>query len=60
MTPGQARYWLAQQRQMAGRVTLIDPWRKPLRELRKTHPGHIVYRASTGGRWGKSASTVRL
>ncbi len=62
MTPGMARYWNAQRRNLAGRVDLIDPWRRSLRELRKiygeTHT--TVYRASTGGRWGKSSQIVHL
>lgn len=57
MTPGMARYWKAQQVKLAGRVSVIDPWRTPLRELRSRAEllGKKVYRASTGGRYGKSA-----
>ena len=48
MTPGMARYWRALARKLVGRVDLIDPWRKHLRDVRKefgdTH--QRLYRAS--------------
>lgn len=60
MTSGMARYWnsLAAKR---SNLDVIDPWRTPLKELRNYYPaGTKVYRASTGGRWGKSAQIVVL
>lgn len=61
LTEGQKRYWLSasvQTRAAARGCSLIDPWRRKLKVLR-TNPewiGKKVYRASTGGRWGKSAT----
>lgn len=60
LSPARARYWRALARRMAGRVDLIDPDRRSLRDLRQTLRGVRLYRASTGGRWGKSAAIVRL
>lgn len=63
LTPAQARYWNALARREALRVEYVDPFRTPLRELRATHPelrGHKIYRASTGGRYGKSKQIVVL
>jgi hypothetical protein len=61
MTPGMARYWNAKAKKMTGRVNVIDPWRKQLKDLREQYPaGTRVYRASTGGKWGKSASIATL
>jgi hypothetical protein len=59
LTPHQRRYWGS----FAGRgaaIDIVDPDRRPLRSLRKRWGGCRLYRASTGGRWGKSAATVRL
>jgi hypothetical protein len=45
---------LARGRRLAGRVDLVDPWRTDLRDLRAEYGRGIkVYRASTGGLWGK-------
>lgn len=56
LTLGQARYWNAQVSQLAGRVDVIDPWRHSLRDLRDMgYTGQKVYRASTGGKYGKSS-----
>lgn len=61
MTPGQARYWHCVARNEALRVNIVDPRRLPLRTLRSRYPaGTVVYRASTGGKWGKSAQIVTL
>jgi hypothetical protein len=58
--PSAARYWRFLQRTRTD-VDLIDPWRHPLKLLRANYPkGTIVYRASTGGRWGKSAHIAVL
>lgn len=59
MTPGQARYWNSVLKEERGRkvqrVSVIDPWRHTLRQLADMgYSGRMVYRASTGGRWGKS------
>lgn len=56
MTPGMARYWNKVAATKA--VDVVDPWRADLKSLRAEYPkGTKVYRASTGGRWGKSAGT---
>ncbi len=61
MTAGMARYWHATARRLGRRVDVVDPWRADLRTLRAEYPrGTRVYRASTGGRWGKSATIVTL
>lgn len=59
MSAGMRPYWTYIARTDSADV--IDPWRTPLRSLRQVYPrGTLVYRASTGGRWGKSAQRVRL
>lgn len=63
MSPHMARYWHALAKKMTGRVSAIDPWRIALATLRQQHPelrGRRIYRASTGGRWGKSAQIVTV
>lgn len=63
LTAGEARYWRnpnLHARLRRANVTLIDPWRTPLKDLVPRYEGNIVYRASTGGRWGKSAEIKRL
>lgn len=60
LTPAQSRYWTALARKMIGRVDIIDPWRGNLRDRRAEYPGRSIYRASTGGRYGKSAEIVKL
>lgn len=63
MSAGMARYWNSKAIQLAPRVAAVDPFRTPLRVLRASRPdllGRSVYRASTGGRWGKSAQIVTL
>lgn len=54
LTPAQSRYWRACARKKA--VDVVDPFRHGRRWLDAHLPvGTRVYRASTGGRWGKSA-----
>jgi len=61
LTKAQARYWQAARRKLAGKVDLIDPARESLKDLRARFPkGTRVYRASTGGVWGKSSCIVTL
>jgi hypothetical protein len=61
MTPAMARYWNQLAARLTGRVDIVDPWRHSLRDLRTQYcSGVRVYRASTGGRWGKSSETVTL
>lgn len=61
LSPGQLRYWKALARKMSGRVNLVDPWRWTLKDLRAKYPaGYVVYRASTGGKWGRSSEIVTL
>lgn len=66
MSPQRASIWLATARRVAYQgVTVIDPNRRPLRELRKrlVEMGITgkLYRASTGGhRFGKSSEIVSL
>lgn len=61
MSRARAAYWGALAKKMEGRVDIIDPQRLPLVELRACYAaGTRVYRASTGGKWGKSASIVTL
>lgn len=61
LTPAQSRYWTACARRMAGRAQYVDPNRHTLAWLRERFPaGTTVYRASTGGKWGKSAKIVTL
>lgn len=56
LSPQRLRYWSSLAAKLTGRVDYIDPNRTPLKELRKRLPiNSKVYRASTGGRWGKSA-----
>lgn len=60
MTPGMARYWNCMLREELARkvprFTLIDPWRLTLKQLAAMgYSGRTVYRASTGGTYGKSA-----
>ena len=65
LTPAMRRYWCSES--LANRASrmgasVIDPFRKPLRELRKHEwlVGRKVYRASTGGKWGKSAQVAMI
>lgn len=65
LSPAQRRYWLKLSSNNARvrhlKVQLIDPFRTPLSQLRQQYPsGTVVYRASTGGKYGKSAQIVRL
>jgi hypothetical protein len=61
LTPMQARYWSSLARRMQSRVQIIDPNRRPLKVLRALYgTGKTVYRASTGGKWGKSSQIVTL
>lgn len=59
MSAGQACYWTCLSRKT--RADVVDPHRCSLRDLRAVYPsGTRVYRASTGGKWGKSAVIVTL
>lgn len=61
LTPMQLRYWTACARRMAGRAQYVDPNRHTLAWLRERFPAcTTIYRASTGGKWGKSACIVTL
>jgi len=61
LTAGMRPYWTKLAQRLAGQVDIIDPWRTKLVDLRAEYvPGCKVYRASTGGRWGKSAVIVTL
>lgn len=60
LTPHEARYWNAKARKLIGKVDIIDPLRCDLRVMRKAFKGKRMYRASTGGRWGKSAEYINL
>ena len=61
MSSGMIRYWSCLAKRLVGHVTLIDPYRTPLHILRKEYSkGTKVYRASTGGKWGKSKEIVTL
>ena len=61
MTEVQARYWNRLAKELEGVVDVIDPWRVYMTTLRQEYPaGTRVYRASTGGRWGRSAERVTL
>lgn len=60
MTPGMARYWVAKAASLAGKVDFVDPWRLSVASLRKRGISGVIYRASTGGRWGKSSAIVTL
>ena len=61
LAPGALRYWRALAQRENLRVQVVDPFREPLKTLREEYPkGTVVYRASTGGRWGKSSSIVTL
>lgn len=61
LTQGKLRYWTATQRKLVGKVDLVDPARESLKDLRARLPkGTRVYRASTGGKWGKSSCIVTL
>jgi len=61
LTEGQARYWNKKAKDLTGKVDLLDPAREDLRVLRKKYTkGTRVYRASTGGKWGKSVDIVIL
>jgi len=56
MSPMMARYWNSVAEKYKD-IDVIDPWRFSLKELREKYPqfiGKKIYRASTGGRWGKS------
>ncbi|MCK9570219.1 hypothetical protein M0R72_14840 [Candidatus Pacearchaeota archaeon] len=61
MTAKQALYWNTLARKLGKRVDVVDPWRADMKMLRAEYPlGTRVYRASTGGRWGRSAEIVTL
>ncbi len=61
LTPMQLRYWSSCAKREALRAQYVDPARHTLRHLRSILPeGTRVYRASTGGKWGKSACIVTL
>lgn len=61
MTPMQSRYWLALRGRLGNTIDLIDPFRHSLRELRQIFPSGLrIYRASTGGKYGKSATITTL
>jgi len=65
LTPNQRRIWQSKAVQLAKKgVTVIDPWRKPLRDLRAelqaARVSGFLYRASTGGTWGRSAQFILL
>lgn len=64
MTPGMKRYWYKfadSDYIKANNVSVIDPWCNPLWVLRHHYaPGTVIYRASPGGKYGKSASIDRL
>lgn len=56
-------YWNSLANRLQNKVSAIDPDRLPLYQLRQSHPeliGCKVYRASTGGKWGKSSQIVTL
>lgn len=62
-SPHARKYWESLARKLAGQVDVIDPVRVDLRDLRKARPdliGKKLYRASTGGKWGKSSKIVTL
>jgi len=59
MSAGMAKYW--EKLATSSRYDVVDPWRASLLQLRQEYPvGTRVYRASTGGRWGKSHQVVTL
>ena len=61
MSATQARYWRAKAEELKGQVDVLDPWRARMTALRDEFPkGTRIYRASTGGQWGKSAVIVTL
>lgn len=55
LTPMQLRYWRALAKKMAGRCEYVDPFRDSIRSLKSRGFYGRIYRASTGGKWGKSA-----
>lgn len=59
MTLGMARYWNCKARKEK-RVDYLDPWRYSIRELKARGFKGKIYRASTGGTWGKSAQIIEL
>lgn len=65
LTPASLRYWAALARKNDARQVqifdVIDPFRVSLQTLRATLPaGTRVYRASTGGKYGKSSQIVSV
>lgn len=65
LTPHQRKLWNTKALRLSRMgVTVIDPWRRPLRKLREELEAAgqtgLLYRASTGGSWGKSAQFVRI
>lgn len=61
LSPAQSRYWNSCAKREALRAQVVDPFRHSLKELRSILPaGTTVYRASTGGKWGKSAQVVSI
>lgn len=61
-SPQRKGYWLKTATRLAAQgVQVVDTLRYSLRELREALPrGTKVYRASTGGKWGRSAEVVKL
>lgn len=61
LTQQARRYWESCSRKYVGRVHVIDPRRESMKTLRSMYgPGTIIRRASTGGKWGRSAQIVTL
>lgn len=60
LSPMQLRYWRKLARENCLKCKYVDAFRRPLKELRALGLTGPVYRASTGGRWGKSAQIVNL
>jgi len=61
MTARMRVYWEKKAESLTGKVDVVDPWRYRVETLKRMFPrGTRVYRASTGGRWGKSAEIYTL
>ena len=62
MSRQRSAYWLSVARRYAGKIKVIDPDRRPLRSIRPLLAEMGItgklYRASTGGKWGKSKEIV--